>query len=116
MGAKAKQPTSYPDILEAVVNEPSVSHYISDNFIRGRRIALRGIGVAVSFASDHGRVSLSPVIPCVGPALRLLQQHPKLNDITFNREKQRWEPTDWNKVKPCEPNTKKSKTRLRRGA
>lgn len=113
MAKRAKRVT-YPDFLDAIFDTPSTSKYVSDTLIRGRRIVLRQIGVSVSISDGRGKVELSPVIPCVGPALRLLQKHPKLDDIIFDREKRRWEPTDWKNL--CEPNTKKSKTRSPRGA
>jgi hypothetical protein len=71
------------DILEAILltNVHSTA-WISDSIIKGRRIRLRGIQIHVMQEDD--KVSLSPVLPSMAKALRLLKRHPRCTDITWN--------------------------------
>ena len=84
------------DYMSFWIDEPNLGKWVSDLIIRGRRIGLNGIGVSITV--EDGKVSVAPVIPCMGPALRLLKKHPKLTSITFDRKKRKWKPTPGSQV------------------
>lgn len=79
------------DYMNFWLDEPNLGKWVSSFIIRGRRVCLNGIGLSI--VVEDGKVSVNPVIPCMGPALRLLKKHPKLTSITFDRKKRRWKAT-----------------------
>lgn len=87
MAAKKKSTEKrYPDVLEAYVT-PKHSRYISDLIIKGRRITMHNIEVAI--VADRGKLSLDPCIPCLGPAIRLLAANPERDAIKWTGKE--WE-------------------------
>ena len=79
----------YKDYLEAYLVTPKSVKYVTDLIIKDRRVCLRGIDICI--CAEGSKVSVDPVIPCVGPLLQLLKANPKLDDITFKGKK--WYPT-----------------------
>lgn len=79
-----------PDYLYVQLLEPQVSvKWVTDSLIKGRRIALYGIGVCFShFGSE--RVEMSPCIPCMSPLIRLVKKYATDSQFEFDSKKRIW--------------------------
>ena len=78
----------YADYTEAII-EPVASKWVTNGFVRDRRIALYGIDVAIA-QNLSGKLELNPVIPCAGPLAVLVKKHPKETAFKFNRKTRKW--------------------------
>jgi hypothetical protein len=87
-GQGAPQRKKYADYIQAIVS-PTNAKWVTDNFVKDRRIALYGIDICISVELS-GEVELSPVIPCAGPLSRLVQRHPSDTAFRFDRKNRRW--------------------------
>ena len=75
------------DYFEFVIDDPR-SKLVTSNFIRGRRIVLRGIGAFVQV--KNGRPEIGYSYQCLGPLCQLVKGHPCENDFTFNPKAKKW--------------------------
>jgi hypothetical protein len=78
----------YADYIEALVETENVK-WVTDSFCRDRRIALYGIGLAIT-QELSGKVNIDPVIPCAGPLGRLMQKHTTATAFKFDRSRRKW--------------------------
>lgn len=83
----SKKKKNYPDYLDCMI-VPESGKWVSDHIIKGRRIAMYGIGVGISF--DGKKVTLNPVIPALSPAIKLLQKYSAAQQIAWDRKKRKW--------------------------
>lgn len=66
------------------------SKFVTSSFIKGRRIAFYGIGMAMT---QYGKkLEMNPVFPCMGPLMKLVKANPKCNAY-------RWSGKRWNCLK-----------------
>ena len=79
----------YDDVIGGDLSA-SGTFWISDLIIRGRRIKMRGITLCLSKVGNC--VSVSPSIPYISSAIRLLKKQKDVNDIKWDADKKQWFP------------------------
>ena len=58
--------------------------YVTSLLVRGRRIALYGIGACA--VSNDGKVEIDPIIPALSPLLRLIESSPSVDAFRWQKE------------------------------
>jgi hypothetical protein len=76
----------YADYLTVTLDVDA--KWVTDGFVRDRRICLYGVGVALTQAGR--KLSLDPIIPCAGPLCDLVRKYPKAQAFKFDRKKRKW--------------------------
>lgn len=82
-----KKRKSYTDYLTATISG-AITKWVTDSLVRDRRIVLYGIDVAIVQVGH--KVEASPVIPCAGPLMDVINANPEHSMFSFNRKSKKW--------------------------
>lgn len=76
----------YKDYLTVVLDVDA--KWVTDSLVKDRRVALYGVNIAISQLGN--KLTIDPVIPCIGPLIRLVQKRAGKTQFRFDRKNRKW--------------------------